>query len=53
MEIKELARRIDGLFLPKSKYPQDPIYFVEVQYQRDDDLYWGLITEVFVYLNQY
>ncbi|MEM9927674.1 MAG: DUF2887 domain-containing protein [Cyanobacteria bacterium P01_D01_bin.50] len=28
MEIKELARRIDGLFLPKPEYPQDPIYFV-------------------------
>ena len=53
VEIKELARRIDGLFLPKPEYPQDPIYFVEVQYQRDDDLYWRLITEAFVYLNQY
>jgi len=53
VEIKELARRIDGLFLPKPEYPQDPIYFVEVQYQRDDDLYWRLITESFIYLNQY
>jgi predicted transposase/invertase (TIGR01784 family) len=48
VEIKELARRIDGVFLPKPKYPQDPIYFVEVQFQRDDDLYWRLITEAFV-----
>jgi predicted transposase/invertase (TIGR01784 family) len=53
VEIKELARRIDGLFLPKVEYPQDPIYFVEVQFQRDDDLYWRLITEAFLYLNQY
>ena len=53
VEVKELARRIDGLFLPKPEYPQDPIYFVEVQFQRDDDLYWRLITEAFVYLNQY
>jgi predicted transposase/invertase (TIGR01784 family) len=53
VEIKELARRIDGLFLPLPEYPQDPIYFVEVQYQSDDDLYWRLITEAFVYLNQY
>ena len=53
VEIKELARCIDGLFLPKPEYPQDPIYFVEVQFQRDDDLYWRLITEAFVYLNQY
>ncbi len=53
VEIKELARRIDGLFIPKPEYPQDPIYFVEVQYQNDDNLYWRLITEAFVYLNQY
>ncbi len=53
VEIKELSRRIDGLFLPKPEFPQEPIYFVEVQYQRDDDLYWRLITEAFVYLNQY
>ena len=53
VEIKELSRRIDGLFLPLPKYPQDPIYFVEVQFQRDDDLYWRLITEAFLYLNQY
>ena len=53
VEIKELARRIDGLFLPKPEYPQDPIYFVEVQFQSDDNLYWRLITEAFVYLNQY
>jgi predicted transposase/invertase (TIGR01784 family) len=53
VEIKELARRIDGLFLPKPEYPQDPIYFVEVQFQSDDNLYWRLITEAFLYLNQY
>ncbi|WP_193200964.1 Rpn family recombination-promoting nuclease/putative transposase [Nostoc sp. MG11] len=53
VEIKELARRLDGLFLPKADFPEDPIYFVEVQFQRDDDLYWRLITEAFLYLNQY
>ncbi|MEA5618906.1 Rpn family recombination-promoting nuclease/putative transposase [Cronbergia sp. UHCC 0137] len=53
VEIKELARRLDGLFLPKPEYPQDPIYFVEVQFQKDDNLYWRLITETFLYLNQY
>jgi predicted transposase/invertase (TIGR01784 family) len=53
VEIKELARRVDGLFLPKPEYPQDPIYFVEVQFQSDDNLYWRLITEAILYLNQY
>ncbi|MBE9036025.1 Rpn family recombination-promoting nuclease/putative transposase [aff. Roholtiella sp. LEGE 12411] len=53
VEIKELSRRLDGLFLPKAEFPQDPIYFVEVQFQRDDDMYWRLVTEAFLYLNQY
>ena len=53
VEIKELARRIDGLFLPKPDFPEDQIYFVEVQFQRDDDIYWRIITEAFLYINQY
>jgi predicted transposase/invertase (TIGR01784 family) len=54
VEIKELARRIDGLFLPKPDFPEDLIYFfVEVQFQRDDDIYWRIITEAFLYINQY
>ncbi|BDA66240.1 hypothetical protein CAL7716_004060 [Calothrix sp. PCC 7716] len=53
VEIKELARRIDGVFLPKKKFASEPIYFVEVQFQKDEDLYWRLITEAVVYLNQY
>ncbi|MEH2169326.1 MAG: Rpn family recombination-promoting nuclease/putative transposase [Nostoc sp.] len=53
VEIKELARRIDGLFLPKPEFTEDTIYFVEVQFQRDDDIYWRIITEAFLYINQY
>ncbi|MBN3896788.1 MAG: Rpn family recombination-promoting nuclease/putative transposase [Nostoc sp. NOS(2021)] len=53
VEIKELARRIDGLFLPKPDFPEDTIYIVEVQFQRDDDIYWRIITEAFLYINQY
>ncbi len=53
VEIKELARRIDGLFLPKADFPEDTIYFIEVQFQRDNDIYWRIITETFLYINQY
>ncbi|PAX59829.1 Rpn family recombination-promoting nuclease/putative transposase [Brunnivagina elsteri] len=53
VEVKELARRIDGVFLPKADFLEEPIYFVEVQFQPDEDLYWRLITEAAVYLNQY
>ncbi|MEH2388590.1 MAG: DUF2887 domain-containing protein [Nostoc sp.] len=42
-----------GLFLPKPDFPEDPMYFVEVQFQRDDDIYWRIITETFLYINQY
>ncbi|MBE9215901.1 Rpn family recombination-promoting nuclease/putative transposase [Plectonema cf. radiosum LEGE 06105] len=53
VEVKELTRRIDGVFLPKPQFPEEPIYFVEVQFQPDEDLYWRIITEAGVYLNQY
>ncbi|NET69461.1 MAG: Rpn family recombination-promoting nuclease/putative transposase, partial [Moorea sp. SIO1G6] len=50
VELKELAKRTDGVFLPKRD--GDPIYFVEVQFQKDQDLYYRLMQEVFVYLGQ-
>jgi len=53
VEVKGLARRIDGLFLPPVDKPQHPIYFVEVQFQPDDRLYERLLTETFLYLGQY
>ncbi|MEH1900852.1 MAG: Rpn family recombination-promoting nuclease/putative transposase [Nostoc sp.] len=53
VEIKKLARHIDDLFLPKPDLPEDTIYFVEVQFQRDNNIYWRIITETFLYINQY
>ncbi|NJK63714.1 MAG: Rpn family recombination-promoting nuclease/putative transposase [Synechococcaceae cyanobacterium SM2_3_1] len=53
VELKELARRVDGVLIPRSEFPQDPVMFVEVQSQGDEDLYWRLLTETFIYLNQY
>ncbi|MFM2061959.1 MAG: hypothetical protein RLZZ507_1629 [Cyanobacteriota bacterium] len=53
VEIKELAFRFDGLFVPDSEIPEQPIYFVEVQFQPKADFYWRFFTEIFVYLNQY
>lgn len=53
VEIKELAFRFDGLFLPLADLPEQPIYFVEVQFQPKTDFYWRLFAEIFVYLNQY
>jgi predicted transposase/invertase (TIGR01784 family) len=53
IEIKELSFRIDGLFLPHEQNLQNPIYFVEVQFQKDQDFYWRFFTENILYLNQY
>ncbi|MBD2627029.1 Rpn family recombination-promoting nuclease/putative transposase [Trichormus variabilis] len=52
-EVKQLAFRLDGLFLPTTKDPEKPFYIVEVQFQPDDDLYFRLFAELFLYLRQY
>lgn len=53
VEVKQTAFRIDGVFLPPNDRPDAPVYFVEVQFQRDPILYRRLFAEVFLYLKQY
>jgi predicted transposase/invertase (TIGR01784 family) len=54
IEIKQTAFRIDGVFLPiKEQDAQNPIYFLEVQFQDDEKIYYRLFSEVFLYLRQY
>ncbi|OAB60187.1 flagellar assembly protein H [Phormidium willei BDU 130791] len=53
VEVKQLAFRLDGLFLPTGDRPQQPLYLVEVQFQADDTLYYRLFAELFLYLRQY
>ncbi len=50
-EIKELAFRFDGIFLPDT--PDKLIWFVEVQFQKVEQFYRQFITEIMLYLNQY
>jgi predicted transposase/invertase (TIGR01784 family) len=52
-EIKQLAFRLDGLFLPTIADSQLPFYIVEVQFQPDPNLYYRLFAELFIYLRQY
>jgi predicted transposase/invertase (TIGR01784 family) len=52
-EIKQLSFRVDGLFLPKNEASSQPFYLVEVQFQPDENLYYRLFTELFIFLNQY
>ncbi|BAY13452.1 hypothetical protein NIES2098_66470 [Calothrix sp. NIES-2098] len=51
VEVKQLAFRIDGVFLPKTNTSY-PIYFVEVQFQPDQKFYSRLFTEIFLYLDK-
>ena len=51
IEVKELAFRIDGVFI--SAQSNHPIYFVEVQFQKDASFYWRFFCEIFIYLRQY
>lgn len=52
-EVKQLAFRLDGVFLPTTKSPEKPFYLVEVQFQPDEELYYRLFGELFLYLRQY
>lgn len=52
-EIKQTSFRIDGLFLPNNNEVNLPFYLVEVQFQPDDDLYYRLFSELFLFLKQY
>lgn len=51
IEIKQTAFRIDGVFLP-TQGEQNPIYFVEVQFQTDTEIYSRLFSEIFLYLHR-
>jgi predicted transposase/invertase (TIGR01784 family) len=52
-EVKELAFRFDGIYLPPAKDFKKFIYFVEVQFQKKKNFYWDLFGEISLYLKQY
>ncbi|MGK7901426.1 MAG: Rpn family recombination-promoting nuclease/putative transposase [Hormoscilla sp.] len=43
----------DGIFLPDSEKIDKPIYFLEVQFQPNEDFYWRFFAEIFAYIGQY
>jgi len=51
VEVKEKSFRFDGIFIPDRL--DQPIYFVEVQFQDKPEFYWEFIAEINIYLNQY
>jgi predicted transposase/invertase (TIGR01784 family) len=50
VELKQTAFRIDGLFLPVPNLQEKPIYFLEVQFQKDPEFYARFFSEIFLYL---
>jgi predicted transposase/invertase (TIGR01784 family) len=53
VELKQTAFRIDGVFLPVPNLQEQPIYFLEVQFQKDPELYARFFSEIFLYLRLY
>ena len=52
VEVKQLSFRIDGVFLPQNNNANMPIYFCEVQFQKDDNFYDRFFAEIFLYLSK-
>lgn len=50
VEIKETAFRIDSVFIPNDK--ADITYFVEAQFQTDEQFYERFFAEIFFYIRQ-
>ena len=53
VELKQTAFRIDGVFLPLPHLQERPIYFLEVQFQKDPEFYARFFCEIFLYLRLY
>ena len=52
VEVKETAFRIDGVFLPPEGATPRIVFFAEVQFQKDEALYYRFFTESMMYLNR-
>jgi predicted transposase/invertase (TIGR01784 family) len=51
VEIKQVAFRIDGVFLPKPNSNDKTVWFVEVQFGRDPKFYGRFFGEIYFYLD--
>ena len=52
VEVKETTFRIDGVFLPPKSATFRTVFFVEIQFQKDEALYHRFFTESMMYLNR-
>lgn len=52
-EIKQRAFRLDGVFSPNDESFDKPLYFVEIQFYKDEEFYNRLFASIFLYFSQY
>ncbi|MEH2071970.1 MAG: Rpn family recombination-promoting nuclease/putative transposase [Nostoc sp.] len=52
-EVKQKSFRLDGVFSPLEKFINEPLYFVEIQFYKDEGFYDRLFTSIFLYFTQY
>ena len=52
-EIKQRNFRLDGVFSTLEEYSNEPLYFVEIQFYKDEEFYDRLFTSIFLYFSQY
>ncbi|BAY93753.1 MULTISPECIES: Rpn family recombination-promoting nuclease/putative transposase [unclassified Tolypothrix] len=52
-EIKQKSFRLDGVFSPFAEFPNEALYFIEVQFYKDEEFYDRLFTSIFLYFTQY
>jgi predicted transposase/invertase (TIGR01784 family) len=53
VEIKQLAFRIDGVLLPTPDAPDQTVWFIEVQFQKDPHFYHRFFAEIALFLTQH
>ncbi|MGK7931112.1 MAG: Rpn family recombination-promoting nuclease/putative transposase [Microcystaceae cyanobacterium] len=51
--VKEQPFTVDGFYRPLQDNANSPFYLVEAQFQPDDNFYYRLFGELFIYLRQY
>ncbi len=52
IEVKETSFRIDGVFLPPVGISPRIVYFAEIQFQKDEYLYFRFFSETSLYLHR-
>lgn len=52
-EIKQRSFRLDGIFIPTEELIDYPLYFVEVQFYKEEEFYDRLFPSIFLYFGQY